>query len=541
MSTKVSIALIVLLATLFGFNINVISANLPCSTADNIYNHCVNELPNKDGWGNSNRTHSTFVENGKLVYRVTFNGNNGDVRWQENDITVNASSYSYTTELRGSGTADMYVRATNNDGSIAWSFLGDIKLNSGWQKITKNYKPQINILKFSIFTALITNGTLDTTGTILIPTTQTNTATTTVTNWSKAGWGQNNSSLNLINVAGVDTMQTSINNYINGDRRWQHDSTPLNKSNSLSFTGIINGNGNYGIYAEINTNNVYDYKFINSGVLGASKTVTANFIADQNYTGVNIFVALESNGVLNLSNPIFKNTTVNTPTTPDNTVINSINEPYISIDFDDGWQSMYTNALPIIQQKGIKVSQAIVSEHTDTEEYLTTAQIKDLFNKGHDIVSHSVDHAFLTTLNQSKLDIELKDSATEINKITGVTPTYFVTPYCDFNNTVTIAAKKYYKFMRNCDGQYNTVSNFDPYNIHAETIRSTTSMLDFKAYIDKVKATKSWGVIFYHQVDNSGNEYSVTKEMLSAQIDYILSQGMKIKKSSEVAKIYSNY
>src|SRR4051812_9720176 len=41
--------------------------------------------------------------------------------------------------------------------------------------------------------------------------------------------------------------------------------------------------------------------------------------------------------------------------------IHPLDQPLVSISFDDGWESVYTEALPILQQDGIHTTQYIIT------------------------------------------------------------------------------------------------------------------------------------------------------------------------------------
>ncbi|TYJ53856.1 hypothetical protein B9479_005475 [Cryptococcus floricola] len=61
-------------------------------------------------------------------------------------------------------------------------------------------------------------------------------------------------------------------------------------------------------------------------------------------------------------------------------------------------------------------------------------QIKELYNAGHTIASHTWSHPDLTTLNEAQINTELKKVEDAMIKILGVKPKYFRPPYGNLND-----------------------------------------------------------------------------------------------------------
>ncbi len=83
------------------------------------------------------------------------------------------------------------------------------------------------------------------------------------------------------------------------------------------------------------------------------------------------------------------------PQTTQNVV--SSKDPVV-ITFDDGLESTYTIAFPIMQQYGIKGTVYVVPSLVGTSGYMTLDQLTELHNAGWTIASHTWDHQDLTTL-----------------------------------------------------------------------------------------------------------------------------------------------
>ena len=78
----------------------------------------------------------------------------------------------------------------------------------------------------------------------------------------------------------------------------------------------------------------------------------------------------------------------------------SFSEGMVTFSFDDGFQSIYDKAIPILDAAGIKSTQAIITNALDdTPLYMTSQQVLELFLNGHEIASHTKSHASLISLS----------------------------------------------------------------------------------------------------------------------------------------------
>jgi len=122
----------------------------------------------------------------------------------------------------------------------------------------------------------------------------------------------------------------------------------------------------------------------------------------------------------------------------------------IAITFDDGLQSFYDNAYPLLEEKNIKstifpVAGLIgktggwdVMGHTS---HMSAAMLKEIAMKGHEIGSHSLTHANLVWLGDDELMKELRDSKAILEDIIGKPVVSLSFPFGCWNKRVWDAAK----------------------------------------------------------------------------------------------------
>ena len=110
--------------------------------------------------------------------------------------------------------------------------------------------------------------------------------------------------------------------------------------------------------------------------------------------------------------------------------------------FDDGYQDFYYIIAPILQQYGIRATVFVVAGYVDTDRVfdwietpeipldyvLTSEQLRDLCRQGFEIGSHTVNHPDLTTVSDTVLRYELKESKEMLESIVGLPVVSFCYP-----------------------------------------------------------------------------------------------------------------
>lgn len=118
---------------------------------------------------------------------------------------------------------------------------------------------------------------------------------------------------------------------------------------------------------------------------------------------------------------------------------NEINgaENAVCITFDDGYESFYTEAFPILKKYNLKATVFIVSDTVQTSRHLTFPQIAEMAESG--LVrfeSHTKSHADLTLSDNNSLKDELYYSRGFIDRVTGYSPVCLAYPYGKYNRSV---------------------------------------------------------------------------------------------------------
>ena len=135
----------------------------------------------------------------------------------------------------------------------------------------------------------------------------------------------------------------------------------------------------------------------------------------------------------------------------------------VVLSFDDGDESCYTIAAPILERHGLRAEFFIVTQWIGEPGFMTSDQLRDLASRGHGIHSHSRTHPRLSSLTAAQIEDELKGSKAELEAILGRPVTQLSIPGGAYDDRVIDIAKRagYAAVMNSVEG-YNdeTASSF---------------------------------------------------------------------------------
>lgn len=210
------------------------------------------------------------------------------------------------------------------------------------------------------------------------------------------------------------------------------------------------------------------------------------------------------------------------------------NRGVITLVFDDGYQAVHDEVLPLLAQYNVRAVFAVPTK-IDTiagekvaphSAWLSAAKKYD-----HEIAAHSVHHNNLTTLSDSDLLEELKNPAHELSAKT------LVYPGGAHNDHVVDAAKKFYTAGRTVLHGLESLPPANPMRLH--TINFTKKNFSVvRANIHALRACiqNKWLIETYHMVSPQTSElkHSVLLSDLDAHLDFITSLPISIKTIQEV-------
>lgn len=107
----------------------------------------------------------------------------------------------------------------------------------------------------------------------------------------------------------------------------------------------------------------------------------------------------------------------------------------VVISFDDGYESVYENAYPIMQAQGFIGVMYLVGEYVGSQGYKDTGQIQAMTGNGWEIGSHSMTHPHLPAVH-NQINFEAGQSKGRLATEIGVSVETFAYPYGEIDDFV---------------------------------------------------------------------------------------------------------
>jgi len=157
------------------------------------------------------------------------------------------------------------------------------------------------------------------------------------------------------------------------------------------------------------------------------------------------------------------------------------------LSFDDGNQTDYTVAFPLLEKFGFKATFFLTSDFIDKPGHLQKSQILEMSQAGMEFGSHGKTHKFLSTLNDDELKSELLDSKKMLEEIIGKEINLLSLPGGYHSANVKRITKEL-GFKGICTSEFGWNENkIDPFKLRRVSLRSIDSFVDFVSLINQDK------------------------------------------------------
>jgi peptidoglycan/xylan/chitin deacetylase (PgdA/CDA1 family) len=343
--------------------------------------------------------------------------------------------------------------------------------------------------------------------------------------WLSSNWGSNTASFSYLNSGhtGTKSIKAEITSYTNGAANWYYNDIPVSSGKTYKYENWYQSNVDTEIDAEVvmNDGSVSYYWLGNVPSSSNWAKYSNTFTVPAGAKSMAIYQILAKKGYI-ISDDYSLNEYTPTP----------FNRGLVSVTFDDGWTNQYTNALPLLQKYGVKGTFYIISgELNDQPDYMSPSQVKNLYNNGNEIGSHSVTHPDLTTVSQNQLINEMAGSQTTLQNLIGAPVTDFAYPYGAYNTNTINMGQQYYQSQRTVSAGLNTKDSLDLTKLKIYEVDSNITQAQVKGWVDAAIAQKSWLILVYHEVANTPTDptddlYHTTPADLDAELSYIKNSGV---------------
>lgn len=182
--------------------------------------------------------------------------------------------------------------------------------------------------------------------------------------------------------------------------------------------------------------------------------------------------------------------------------ITAVTQPAVLINFDDGYESVFTNAFPIMQARNIRATSYIVTSYVGQQEMVTWDDCRMLNDAGWDIGSHSHTHPNMTLLTAAEIDKELTTARDLLMAHDLTRAANFVAyPYGTNNELVQarMAANQMTLGRAVIDHYLTCPPNFN-YTIEARNVDMTTTLEEVKSAIDDAIEEGHIITLLFHKI-----------------------------------------
>jgi len=244
-----------------------------------------------------------------------------------------------------------------------------------------------------------------------------------------------------------------------------------------------------------------------------------------------------------------------------------ISDKTIFIGFDDGSESVFTNATPVMDKYGYVGTISINTGTIGDSGKMNWTQVQNLSDKGWGVSSHTVNHVNMSALTTAQRAVELNQSKWEIYGNISVMPKYFVFPYNIRNETMIGECLGFYDFCSGGDaytvpkwiyqdtsvGSYSEDSKFWRMGLSASTDIDLFRgrVLVYPYQLVDLKLNENQGTTAY-DVSGNGNNGTIlgatwnndgVNLSLTSEIDYNLSTNIFTIINDEYAwdQVYASY
>lgn len=210
----------------------------------------------------------------------------------------------------------------------------------------------------------------------------------------------------------------------------------------------------------------------------------------------------------------------------------------ISLAFDDGYESVFTVAYPLLEKYNFRGTACIITDKVGTKGRITQDQIEALVMHGWEIGSHTVSHPYLPIIalwdkvfGTSYLDMEL-GKAQDILDAEG-----FCIPFGYTTNFITSKIADYYKYARGANTGVNDLTNLHPFDLKTFIVHNWNSLKTLKSWAAKAKNDKAWVIFTFHDFNSFTPYFSGCKgELFRKLIAHVAGLGIRVETVKNVVE-----
>ena len=199
------------------------------------------------------------------------------------------------------------------------------------------------------------------------------------------------------------------------------------------------------------------------------------------------------------------------------------NRPMVVMTFDDGYESVYTEALPLLSSYEIPATFYPALNFIGKENYMSPRQVKSLTNLGWEIGAHTIDHTNITKMSSDDLINTLVYPVAYLANMSGQQIVSFASPYGEFDETSLEKVKLFYGNHVNAWSPargMNYVESFDQYNIHRLDVDDAVTA-EYVCNELSDLPENSMFVLLFHDITTAEGRWNIAPDKLQQIVECV--------------------
>lgn len=210
-------------------------------------------------------------------------------------------------------------------------------------------------------------------------------------------------------------------------------------------------------------------------------------------------------------------------------------EGIVSLTFDDGWLSQFTEARRKMDEYGFSGTVYVIKEKIGTAGYMTVKQLKELQDvSGWSVSCHgSTPYTGMTGAQLDKYFGEIKDYMVKNGLVSGMDDVSYPNGAAD--SIVFEKVKKYFRSGRSITESPEYYPPVNPYSLRIKNVVMSTPVSEIDEAVANAIKEKEWLILCFHKIEPSpdtSTEYSIAD--FEKVIDSIYNSGIKVRNVAEV-------
>ena len=326
---------------------------------------------------------------------------------------------------------------------------------------------------------------------------------------------------------------TRIANYASGEAKWEYQPVPVATDQYFEFGATYQSEREVDVVAEFELadgGRVFN-NLATVPPAGDWTTIREAFQVPDGATTVMVTLVSHGDGTTGVRDYALTDVTKPGPLRWD--------QPMVSITFDDGWQSVYDRALPLLDKHDFLTTQYVNASSIETPNFMTAAELQHMHDAGHEFASHSYDHVDLTSIGTDRLHNEMRKSKDALTAA-GLDTDNLAPPFGRSDPQVDWYASQYFDIMRGTDQGINTRQNVDPHDLLVFYVTDETTPDTVAKALAETSRLNGWLIFVYHQIatpESTGTQKStiaadrstITSDVLAAQLQLIADSGIEVQ------------